>query len=96
MATAESQQLIPRAYREKCSVQLGVGLSREYLGWTSRKRNGPRVPRCDCCTSGDCWSGRALTWPCALCGNYATVSACVRLTIVGDGPARTDPGTAGD
>ena len=38
VATAESQALIPRAFRDKCQVQLGVGLSREYLGWTGLRK----------------------------------------------------------
>ena len=31
-------QLVPRAFQEKCQVQLGIGLSREYLGWTGRRK----------------------------------------------------------
>ena len=38
VATAESRALVPRVYHEKCQVQLGIGLSREYLGLTARRR----------------------------------------------------------
>jgi glycosyltransferase involved in cell wall biosynthesis len=34
LATPESRTLVPQAFHDKCMVQLGVGLSRQYLGWT--------------------------------------------------------------
>ena len=87
VATPESRRLIPRSCREKCTVQLGVGLSREYLAWTGQKRTPPDgVLRL-------LYAGRLLEWK----GVDLAIGAVkklrqrgvlVRFTIVGEGPAQ--------
>ena len=88
VATPDSLRLIPHKFQEKCSVQLGIGLSREYLGWTNQKRNVT--------TEGELrllYAGRLVEWK----GVDLAIHAVRRLrdrgtparfTIVGDGPAR--------
>jgi len=41
VTSVESMRLIPSTFQKKCTVQLGIGLSREYLGWTNQKRDLP-------------------------------------------------------
>jgi glycosyltransferase involved in cell wall biosynthesis len=87
VTTAQSQQLIPRRYRDKCAVQLGVGLSREYLGWTGRKRTLPDT------TLRLLYVGRLVEWKGVDLALYVVRGLrdrghSVRFTIVGDGPAR--------
>jgi glycosyltransferase involved in cell wall biosynthesis len=88
VATAESRSLVPGAFHEKCQVQLGVGLSREYLGWTGRRRRpaGSELRLL--------YAGRLLEWK----GVDLALRALRELreypveavfTIVGDGPARS-------
>jgi glycosyltransferase involved in cell wall biosynthesis len=89
VTTAESAKLVPERFRDKCEVQLGVGLSRSYLGWTGpgqRRREG---------TLKLLYAGRLLEWKGVDLGLRALKSAreCgakVDLTIVGSGPA--EPG----
>ncbi len=88
LATPDSLRLVPQRFQEKCIVQLGVGLSREYLAWTNRKRNTM--------TEGVLrllYAGRLVEWK----GLDLAIQALRRLrdrgvtasfTIVGDGPAR--------
>ena len=73
--------------REKCTVQLGIGLSREYLGWTDQKRNVLTA------SLRLLYAGRLLEWK----GLDLAIHAVRRLrdrgvrarfTIVGEGPAR--------
>ena len=87
LATPESLRLIPQTFQGKCTVQLGVGLSREYLAWTRLKRNPPQA------TLRLLYAGRLLEWK----GIDLAIHALrgqrergvqVRLTIVGTGPAR--------
>jgi len=87
LATPESRQLVPHAFQEKCSVQFGVGLSREYLAWTNRKKTSP---------DGSLrllYAGRLLEWKgvdLALCAvrELQKRRVPVQFTVVGDGPAR--------
>ncbi len=86
LATPASRALVPQVFHSKCEVQLGVGLSRDYLGWT-----GPR------CQSGGpalrlLYAGRLLEWKgvdLALRAVRAVLDGgvAVRFTIVGRGPA---------
>ncbi len=87
LATPESLRLVPAAYREKCTVQLGIGLSREYLGWTRQKALPPGTEL------RLLYVGRLLEWK----GLDLAIQALRRLrdrgvparfTIVGDGPAQ--------
>ena len=87
LATAESRQLIPAAFQEKCTVQLGVGLSPEYLAWTSQKRNLPEAGL------RLLYVGRLLEWKGLDLAIHAVAllrNRCLtaRLTIVGEGAAR--------
>ncbi|HEY4899804.1 MAG TPA: glycosyltransferase family 4 protein [Terriglobales bacterium] len=87
LATPESLQLIPAKFREKCVVQLGIGLSREYLGWTDRKRNPRETPL------RLLYVGRLLEWKGLDLGIQAVRllrgrGVRVRFTIIGEGPAR--------
>jgi glycosyltransferase involved in cell wall biosynthesis len=87
LATRESLRLVPAVFQQKCTVQLGIGLSREYLGWT-----GPSFKP----AATDLrllYAGRLLEWK----GLDLAIQAVRRLrdrgvgarfTIVGDGPAR--------
>ena len=88
LTTPESLQLIPRAFRQKCTVQLGVGLSRDYLGWTHVKRTpadaGLRL----------LYAGRLLEWKgldlaIHALGELRERGIVVQFTIVGNGPAKT-------
>ena len=89
VTTAESARLVPEKFREKCEVQLGVGLSRNYLGWTGPgRRAGEGVLRL-------LYAGRLLEWKGVDLGLRAVQAAreCgvkVELTIAGSGPA--EPG----
>jgi glycosyltransferase involved in cell wall biosynthesis len=87
LATPESLRLIPPTFQEKCTVQLGIGLSREYLGWTNRKRNTPAAEL------RLLYVGRLMEWK----GLDLAIRAVrqlrdrgvlSRFTIVGEGPAR--------
>lgn len=87
LATPESRRLIPRAFQDKCTVQLGVGLSREYLGWTRQKRSTP------CAILRLLSVGRLLEWKGLDLALHAVRGLCergvsARLTIVGQGLAR--------
>jgi glycosyltransferase involved in cell wall biosynthesis len=87
VATTASRELVPRSFREKCDVQLGIGLTREYLGWTRVRRKTAR---------GDLrllYAGRLLEWK----GVDLALRALRELrkrqitavfTIVGSGPAQ--------
>jgi glycosyltransferase involved in cell wall biosynthesis len=87
LATPESLRLIPKAFQQKCTVQLGVGLSREYLGGTKQKRHSADD------TLRLLYAGRVLEWKGldlalhALRGLHDR-GVPARMTIVGDGPAR--------
>ena len=87
LATPESLRLIPAKYQEKCTVQLGVGLSSEYLGWTRPKPNTTDS------TLRLLYAGRLVEWK----GIDLAIHAMRQLrdrgvsasfTIVGDGPAK--------
>lgn len=87
LATPDSLRLIPHAFQEKCTVQLGVGLSREYLGWTRQKRNSPDG------TLRVLYAGRLLEWKGLDLALHALRGlrkrgVPVQMTIVGEGPAR--------
>ena len=56
LATPESRALVPQAFHAKCEVQLGVGLSREYLGWIG-PRTQPHTPALRLL-----YAGRLLEW----------------------------------
>lgn len=91
IATVDSQDLIPRKYRDNCTIQLGVGLSREYLGWTGRNSNVPGA------TMRLLFAGRLLEWKGVDLALHVVRQLRERgqaayLTIVGDGPARTSLG----
>ena len=86
LATNASKRLVPGKFHAKCVVQLGVGLSREYLGWTGpgRRVHDPALRLL--------YAGRLLEWKgvdLALRALSAVRAhgAAVRLTIVGQGPA---------
>ncbi|HVP53505.1 MAG TPA: glycosyltransferase family 4 protein [Candidatus Eisenbacteria bacterium] len=89
VATPESRRLIPRPYLEKCAVQLGVGLSREYLARTRQKRSSP----------GDTlrllYAGRLLEWKGVDLALHAVKKlrergVAAHFTVVGDGPAQAE------
>lgn len=87
LATPESVALIPGTFHQKCTVQLGVGLSREYLGWTRQRRTGPAA------TLRLLYAGRLLEWKgldlaIRAMQRLRERGASVKFTIVGDGPAR--------
>lgn len=87
VATVDSQELIPRTYRDKCTVQLGVGLSREYLGWVGWKRSAPGA------TMRLLYAGRLVEWKgvdlaLGVVRQLRDRGQAAYLTIVGDGPAR--------
>ena len=87
LATPESRRLIPRAFQDKCRVQLGVGLSRKYLGWTRQKRWTPDA------TLRLLYAGRLLEWKGVDLALHAIRElrergVPARLTIVGNGRAR--------
>ena len=87
LTTPESLRLIPEEFREKSAVQLGVGLSREYLGWTNQKRHLPAAEL------RLLYVGRLLEWKGLELAIHAVRrlrdrGVVARFTIVGDGPAR--------
>jgi glycosyltransferase involved in cell wall biosynthesis len=86
LTTPESLGLIPEQFREKSRVQLGIGLSREYLGWTNQKRNQPSTGL------RLLYVGRLLEWKGLDLAIHAVRrlrdrGVVARFTIVGDGPA---------
>jgi glycosyltransferase involved in cell wall biosynthesis len=86
LATPESRRLIPSAFQNKCAVQLGVGLTREYLGWTRQKRNTPGA------MLRLLYAGRLLEWKGLDLAMHAMrrlrdLGVSMRFTIVGDGRA---------
>jgi len=87
LATPESLRLIPGKFLEKCTVQLGVGLSREYLGWTRQKRSTAEA------RLRLLYAGRLLEWKGVDLAIHTVRrlrdrGVPVQLTIVGEGPAR--------
>jgi len=87
LVTRDTVALVPRRWRQKCDVQLAIGLSREYLD-----RAAGEMKR-----SGHClrllYVGRLLEWKgidIALRAVHQLMQRHldVRFTIVGDGPAR--------
>jgi len=86
VATPESRRLVPEAFHGKCEVQLGVGLRREYLGWTGpRQRSQEQALRL-------LYAGRLLEWKGVDLALQAVRAVqqrgmAVRFTIVGAGPA---------
>lgn len=89
LATPESRALVPQAFHDKCTVQLGIGLSRDYLGWTGpgSQTNKPALRLL--------YAGRLLEWKgvdLALRAVRAVRDRGVELqfTIVGHGSA--EPG----
>lgn len=86
VTTPASRRLIPEAFQEKCEVQLGVGLNREYLGWTGP---GLRSPKPELRVL---YVGRLLEWKGVDLALRAVRTlrqrdVAVRFTIVGAGPA---------
>jgi glycosyltransferase involved in cell wall biosynthesis len=86
VATPESLRLIPKMFLEKCTVQLGVGLSREYMGWIGQQCNPPSV------TMRLLYAGRLLEWKgldlaLRAVRRLRDRGVTVRFTIVGEGPA---------
>jgi glycosyltransferase involved in cell wall biosynthesis len=87
VATPESLRLVPATFQEKCTVQLGIGLSREYLACTNQKRNTPAA------TLRLLYVGRLLEWKGLDLAIHAVRllrerGVLSRFTIVGEGPAR--------
>jgi glycosyltransferase involved in cell wall biosynthesis len=87
VATEDSRKLVPLAFQHKCDVQLGVGLSGEYLGWTA-----PAV-KPTCGPLRLLFVGRLLEWKGVALALRALAAARDRgidatFTIVGDGAAR--------
>ena len=87
VATPESLQLIPPTFQEKCTVQLGIGLSRDYLAWSSQKRKPAETEL------RLLYAGRLLEWKGVDLAIHAIRrlqdrGVAARFTIVGDGPAR--------
>ncbi len=87
LATPESLQLIPSRFQEKCTVQLGIGLSPEYLGWASQKRSQPET------RLQLLYVGRLLEWKGLDLAIHAMRllhdrGAPAQFTVVGEGPAR--------
>jgi glycosyltransferase involved in cell wall biosynthesis len=88
VATQESKALVPGAHQNKCTVQFGVGLSREYLAWTNR---------CQRVSDGSLrllYAGRLLEWKGIDLAIRAIAAVrrqgvAVRFTVVGTGPAET-------
>ncbi len=87
LASHDSLRLVPPRYRDKCEVQLAVGITQEQLGLTRRRTTqaGPML-RC-------LYVGRLLEWK----GLEIALLAMRRLkgrgvpahlTLIGDGPAR--------
>jgi len=86
VTTEESLRIVPKEFQDKCEVQLGIGLSPEYLGWTGRgNRERSSVLRL-------LYAGRLLEWKgvdLAMRAVRLALNAGVglSLTIVGQGPA---------
>ncbi|MFZ0704122.1 MAG: glycosyltransferase family 4 protein [Candidatus Korobacteraceae bacterium] len=87
VTSRDSLNLIPRKYHYKCEVHLAVGITRQQLGFSRRKQvDARRELRC-------LYTGRLLEWK----GLHLAILAMhrlqahdapVRLTIIGDGPAK--------
>lgn len=87
LTAADSLRLVPKRYRDKCSLQLAVGLSRTALGFCSR-RMAHHDGRLRCL-----YLGRLLEWKGLRLALFAirqlkAQGAPVSLTLIGDGPAR--------
>ena len=87
VTSRDSLRLVPAACREKCVVQLAIGISRRQLGFSRRKipSYGPQL-RC-------LYVGRLLEWKGLHLALLAVQRAAeqgvpVHLTLIGDGPAR--------
>ena len=86
VTTEASRRLIPGAFQAKCEVQLGVGLNREYLGWTGPGSRSPAA------ALRVLYVGRLLEWKGVDFALRAVQAlrhrgVAVRFTIVGSGPA---------
>jgi glycosyltransferase involved in cell wall biosynthesis len=87
VTSPDSLGLVPQKYRNKCEVRLAVGLTLQQLGFSRRKpADSHHELRC-------LYAGRLLQWKglhlalMAMQG-LQTHSTPVRLTIIGDGPAK--------
>ena len=88
LATPESLRLIPAKFQEKCTVQLGVGLSSEYSGLDETETQYDRLHTATalCRTAGGVEG--ASIWPSMRCGQLRDRGVSASFTIVGDGPAK--------
>jgi glycosyltransferase involved in cell wall biosynthesis len=87
VATEASRELLPPALQHKCEVHLGIGLSREYLGWSGQRNASTERPL------RLLYAGRLLPWKGVHLALRALAAATdrsdqLRFTIAGDGPAR--------
>jgi glycosyltransferase involved in cell wall biosynthesis len=87
LATRESLRLVPAAFQQKCTVQLGIGLSREYLGWTGQQLS-PASTEMRLLYAGRLLEWKGLDLAIHAVGRLRDRGVRVRFTIVGDGPAR--------
>ncbi len=87
LATRESLRLVPAAFQQKCTVQLGIGLSREYLGWTAPRRN-PASAELRLLYAGRLVEWKGLDLAIHAVRRLRDRGVRVQFTIVGDGPAR--------
>lgn len=88
LASLDTLRLIPPHCHAKCRVQLAIGLTREYLGWTSRN------PLVRGSVLRIFYAGRLLEWKGLDLGVRALQVLQARgvraeFTIVGEGPARS-------
>jgi glycosyltransferase involved in cell wall biosynthesis len=86
VATEDSRYLVPAKFHNKCELQLGIGLSRDYLGWTGPGR------RLRAKELRLLYAGRLLEWKgvdlaLRAIKRLAERGVDARFTIVGDGPA---------
>ncbi len=87
LTSRDSLQLVPQKFHQKCEVQLAVGLTLQQLGFSRRKLAFAH------CELRCLYAGRLLEWKGLHLAMLAMQrlqahGAPVRLTIIGDGPAR--------
>ncbi len=87
LTSRDSLNLVPPRYHHKCEVRLAIGITREQLAFSGRKPVGSgRTLRC-------VYVGRLLEWKgleIAMLSmrRLKALGVPVRLTLIGDGPAR--------
>ena len=86
IASQDSRELVPEKFHSKCKVQLGIGLSRDYLGWTGPVRR-PRTKELRLLYAGRLLEWKGLDLALRAIKGLAELGVDARFTIVGDGPA---------